>query len=181
MGARADRLLRNACDWRLGAGVARRRPASDAARAILHIDRDCKDEYGRNLCEARLRDFIVRSFKLEPAESLPPTRAPQLRVFMIDGYSQDLPALVFTGLDGDDARLDVYSQMAAPSRDGPNFSFQLNAEDARAARALADGVRRSAEKVAPPLQPAARPRGAGRCRLRRPRRPACTAGRLSWK
>jgi hypothetical protein len=156
-------------------------PAPDrATAAVLYIDRNCTDEYGRDLCEARIRDFIVRSFGLAPAESLPPNRAPQVRAFTIDGYSRDLPALVFTGADGAGARLDIYSQMATPAATG------------RAS--VSPFARRTPAPVGSWRTPSAgrptrfcrrrprRPRrGSPACRLRRLRNRVSTAGRPSWR
>jgi hypothetical protein len=55
------------------------------------FDRDCMDDYGRDLCQLEKWSEIVASFDLEPAEVVQSQGWRGVRVFTIDGYSQDMP------------------------------------------------------------------------------------------
>jgi ketosteroid isomerase-like protein len=54
-------------------------------------DRDCMDEYGRDLCDPAVWGMIVGYFGLESAEAAQAKGQRGVRVFTIDGYSQDMP------------------------------------------------------------------------------------------
>lgn len=55
------------------------------------FDRDCMDDYGRDLCNADRWAAIVSSFDLERAEAVQAQGWRGVRVFTVDGYSQDMP------------------------------------------------------------------------------------------
>lgn len=55
------------------------------------FDRDCMDEYGRNLCDAATWSGIVSSFELQPAEQVQREGWRGVRVFTVNGYSNDMP------------------------------------------------------------------------------------------
>lgn len=63
-------------------------PSEAAAR---EFDRDCMDDYGRDLCDSGRWSAIVSSFGLEPAERVQEQGWRGVRVFTIDGYSRDMP------------------------------------------------------------------------------------------
>lgn len=69
-------------------GIAQELDADAVERAF---DRDCMDDYGRNLCAPEKWHEIVASFQLEPAETLQSQGWRGVRVFTINGYSQDMP------------------------------------------------------------------------------------------
>lgn len=55
------------------------------------FDRDCMDDYGRDLCDREVWAAIVASFGVEPAEQPQQQGWRGTRVFLIDGYSRDMP------------------------------------------------------------------------------------------
>lgn len=57
------------------------------------FDRDCMDDYGRDLCDAGQWATIVSSFGLEPADAVRAQGWRGVRVFTVDGYSQDMPMI----------------------------------------------------------------------------------------
>jgi len=57
------------------------------------FDRDCMDDYGRDLCEAGQWTTIVSSFGLEPADAVQAQGWRGVRVFTINGYSHDMPMI----------------------------------------------------------------------------------------
>jgi hypothetical protein len=59
----------------------------------LDFDRACMDDYGRNLCDQKVWAEIVTAFRLEPAESVQRTGLRGVRVFTINGYSNDMPVV----------------------------------------------------------------------------------------
>jgi hypothetical protein len=67
--------------------------AGDTAAAERPFRRDCHDEYGRNLCDRDLWSGIVASFDLAPAEAVQAAGYRGVRVFLVDGYSNDLPVV----------------------------------------------------------------------------------------
>ncbi len=77
------------------------------------FDRDCMDDYGRDLCDAPMWSDIVASFDLQPAEQVQRQGWRGVRVFTVNGYSNDMPmvSVLATAFDrwGDpvDARLEV--------------------------------------------------------------------------
>jgi len=70
-------------------------PATEAkpAPAPADFDRACRDEYGRDLCDEAVRADIRRRFGVEPAEALAGRGVEGVRVFMVDGYSRDMPLI----------------------------------------------------------------------------------------
>lgn len=59
----------------------------------LPFDRDCMDDYGRDLCDPGQWATIVSSFGLEPAEAVLAQGWRGVRVFTINGYSNDMPMI----------------------------------------------------------------------------------------
>lgn len=57
------------------------------------FDRDCMDDYGRDLCDAGEWATIVTSFGLEPAHAVLAQGWRGVRVFTVDGYSHDMPMI----------------------------------------------------------------------------------------
>jgi hypothetical protein len=57
------------------------------------FDRDCMDDYGRDLCDAGQWARIVSSFGLEPADAERAQGWRGVRVFTVNGYSQDMPMI----------------------------------------------------------------------------------------
>lgn len=55
------------------------------------FDRDCMDDYGRDLCDAAFWSTVVASFGVEPAERVQEQGWRGVRVFTINGYSSDMP------------------------------------------------------------------------------------------
>lgn len=55
------------------------------------FDRDCMDDYGRDLCDAALWSDIIASFELQPAEDVQQQGWRGVRVFTVNGYSNDMP------------------------------------------------------------------------------------------
>ena len=72
------------------------------------FDRDCMDDYGRNLCDQGLWSEIVGTFGVEPAEPMQAQGWRGVRVFTVNGYSNDMPmvSVLATGFDkyGDPVR-----------------------------------------------------------------------------
>lgn len=65
-------------------------PAEEQDRAF---DRDCMDDYGRDLCDAGQWATIVSSFGLESADTVFAQGWRGVRVFTVNGYSQDMPMI----------------------------------------------------------------------------------------
>lgn len=57
------------------------------------FDRDCMDDYGRDLCDAGQWQTIVSSFGMEPVDAVHAQGWRGVRVFTIDGYSRDMPMI----------------------------------------------------------------------------------------
>lgn len=57
------------------------------------FDRACMDDYGRDLCDQGKWSEIVTNLGLEPAEQAQRAGLRGVRVFTVDGYSRDLPAI----------------------------------------------------------------------------------------
>lgn len=55
------------------------------------FDRDCMDDYGRDLCDPALWSDIIASFELQPAEEVQQQGWRGVRVFTVNGYSNDMP------------------------------------------------------------------------------------------
>ena len=63
----------------------------DANPVERDFDRDCMDDYGRDLCAPENWREIVESFDLDPAEGVQAQGWRGVRVFTINGYSRDMP------------------------------------------------------------------------------------------
>jgi len=107
------------------------------------FDSTCMDEYGRRLCDPRVWRAIVGSLGLKPAEDGLGKDAAELRIFMVDGYSHDLPAMVFSDLRGREPRLDIYTLGWARPSGEPSFTVELGERDAFQAVRLARAATRS--------------------------------------
>lgn len=74
----------------LAAALAAAEPgASEAPK----FDRACMDEYGRNLCDPEVRAEIRAKFDVPEAEALAARGVSGVRVFLVDGYSNDRPLI----------------------------------------------------------------------------------------
>ena len=84
------------------------------------FDRACMDDFGRDLCDAGIWTQIVARFGLDDAELAQRQGLRGVRVFTIDGYSDDMPAVLVLASTFDrygkpkNAELEVRRQ---PSRD----------------------------------------------------------------
>lgn len=67
--------------------------AAPEASSSKRGDGVCLDEYGRDLCDPAVRSGIRERFGLEPAETLAREGVEGVRVFMVDGYSNDMPVM----------------------------------------------------------------------------------------
>jgi hypothetical protein len=75
--------------------------AGPAAAAERRFDRDCMDDYARDLCDPAMRARIRDAVDVAPAESLAASGVEGVRVFMIDGYSRDQPLVtILRAADG---------------------------------------------------------------------------------
>ncbi len=90
--------------------------AQDATDDVVEpaFDRDCMDDYGRDLCDPERWGGIVEAFGVEPAEDVQAVGWRGVRIFTIDGYSRDMPmvSVLYTELSDYglplDPRLEVY-------------------------------------------------------------------------
>ncbi len=57
------------------------------------FDRACMDDDGRDLCDQGMWSKIVANFGLEPAELVQRAGFRGVRVFTVDGYGRDMPAI----------------------------------------------------------------------------------------
>lgn len=95
-----------------------------------HFDRDCMDDYGRRLCDPSQWATIVASFGLEPAEQVQAAGWRGVRVFTVNGYSVDMPAVSILASDmagyGDASNATVNVRMAEEEGDSDPTIAQLN-------------------------------------------------------
>ena len=95
-----------------------------------HFDRDCMDEYGRRLCDPSQWETIVASFGLEPAEQVQAAGWRGVRVFTVNGYSVDMPAVSILARDVDEygvaSNATVNVRMAEEEGDSDPTIAQLN-------------------------------------------------------
>lgn len=100
----------------------------EQAEDDLDFDRACMDDYGRNLCNQKVWAEIVTAFRLEPAESVQRTGLRGVRVFTINGYSNDMPVVSILASafaksgEPENAELEVRRQTVSDeSKAGPAF------------------------------------------------------------
>lgn len=74
----------------LAAALAAAEPAG-AAPPVVH--RRCRDEYARDLCDPAVRAAIRAKTGAESAEALVDQGYVGVRVFLVDGYSNDMPVV----------------------------------------------------------------------------------------
>lgn len=82
------------------------------------FDRDCMDEYARNLCNPEVMAKILTKFGMETAEQVQAQGWRGVRVFTVNGYSMDMPMISVLAKGEDkhgapidavlEVRLDVY-------------------------------------------------------------------------
>jgi ketosteroid isomerase-like protein len=109
------------------------------------FDRACMDEYARDLCDEAMRAEIRRRLGAEPAEDLARQGVEGVRVFMVDGYSRDMPMV--SVLWSDPAATPVI-ETRSPSRDGFNLrTAPAKAWTAETTRTLMRLTRTSQERV----------------------------------
>lgn len=84
------------------------------------FDRDCMDDYGRQLCDPLQWAEIVASFDLEPAETVQSEGWRGVRVFTVDGYSHDMPMIAVLAQRFDDLNepIDPVLEIRARVSDG---------------------------------------------------------------
>lgn len=68
-------------------------PVEQEAEDDRPFDRACMDDYGRDLCDEDIWTEIVSKFRLEPAELVQRQGKRGVRVFTVNGYSNDMPAI----------------------------------------------------------------------------------------
>lgn len=109
------------------------------------FDRDCMDDYGRDLCDAGQWTTIVSSFGLEPADAVQAQGWRGVRVFTIDGYSHDMPMIsVLSRGEGPygmplESALDV--RAAKSAIDGPTEVSTLRRDAWSSLQDAAEGLR----------------------------------------
>lgn len=108
------------------------------------FDRLCMDAYARDHCDRGQRDEIERSFRVPPAEFLAKQGWQGVRVFMVDGYSNDMPLLTVLHRRSGPQALEV----RGPSRDVRTLEATPGPELEAAARTLLAST--AASPVAPP-------------------------------
>lgn len=59
----------------------------------VEFDRDCMDDYGRNLCDVSRWGGIVATFGIDTADAAWAKGWRGVRVFTVDGYSSDMPMI----------------------------------------------------------------------------------------
>ncbi len=64
-----------------------------AAVSPPKFDRDCMDEYGRDLCDPATLQAIRATFQALPVDGLARDGWTGVRVYLVDGYSHDLPMI----------------------------------------------------------------------------------------
>lgn len=83
---------------------------------LVVFDRACMDDYGRDLCDESIWTDIVARFGLDSAEIAQRKGLRGVRVFTIDGYSNDMPAVLILASTFDrdgkanNAELEVHRQ-----------------------------------------------------------------------
>lgn len=94
----------------------------------FHFDRACMDDYGRDLCDRDTWADIVSSFGLDSAELAQRQGLRGVRVFTINGYSNDMPAISILASrfdrskEPEDAEVEVRRQpFRDESKAGPPF------------------------------------------------------------
>lgn len=118
------------------------------------FDRDCMDDYGRDLCDPESWRRIVEAFGVESAEDAQANGWRGTRVFAVDGYSRDMPMISVLYADTDqygsplEARLEVRGALEG-NRPAPSLTreawFGLTQSTMRIAElAIAAPVRQSA-------------------------------------
>lgn len=119
-----------------------------AAAEAPKFDRDCMDDYGRNLCDAEVRNDIRDSFRAPPVEMLAKEGWAGVRVYLVDGYSHDLP-MVTIARKGD-GPVEVETRALRPSQEPRVFRTGLGAWGVQLADFYAGQVMISPERVTRP-------------------------------
>lgn len=86
--------------------------AAPATAAGPRFDRDCMDSYGRDLCDAGMLKAIRESFGAPPVDSLVGDGWSGVRVYLVDGYSNDLPMVTIARKAG--GPLEMESRVLRP-------------------------------------------------------------------
>jgi hypothetical protein len=110
--------------------------AGPAAAAERRFDRDCMDDYARDLCQAETLSVIRAKFDVPAAEFLADQGFEGVRVFMIDGYSQDKPLISIFRTGDKAATLEVRALVAGRrlrvmSQPASTWSWELSQTLAR--------------------------------------------------
>ena len=119
-----------------------------AAAAEPKFDRDCMDDYGRDLCDPRMLRAIRESFKAPPVETLAKDGWAGVRVYLVDGYSHDLPMVTITRKDG--GPVEVETRALRPDAEPRVFRTGLGAWGVQLADFYAGLVMTSPERVTRP-------------------------------
>lgn len=131
----------------LGSGAVGSQSGAKASAAEPRpFDRDCMDDYGRDLCDPIMRARIRDKFGVPPAETLAAKGVEGVRVFLVDGYSNDMPLVSILRQAGGDATLEVRAADKPPRL----LSTPASAWDWVLASALSDLVRAAPERATPP-------------------------------
>lgn len=114
-------------------------------------DDRCRDEYGRNLCDPVMRAEIRARFGVPPAEELAVRGVEGVRVFLIDGYSNDRPLVTILREPGARPTLEARAVRQPPGViSAPATAWQWSVTET-----LAGLVRASGER--PPTEPSPTP------------------------
>lgn len=109
-------------------------------------DDRCRDEYGRDLCDPVMLAKIRASFGVPPAEELAARGVEGVRVFLIDGYSNDRPLVTILREPGARPTLEVRAVRQPPGViSAPATAWQWSVGETLAGLVLASGERPLAE------------------------------------
>ena len=118
-----------------------------AGAAEPKFDRDCMDDYGRDLCDAKTLQAIRESFQAPPVETLAKDGWAGVRVYLVDGYSHDLP-MVTIARKGD-GPVEVETRALRPSAEPRVFRTGLGAWGAETAAEVGGHAIALAPSIAP--------------------------------
>lgn len=109
-------------------------------------DDRCRDEYGRNLCDPVMRAEIRARFGVPPAEELAARGVEGVRIFLIDGYSNDRPLVTILREPGAPPTLEVRAVRKPPGViSAPATAWQWSVAETLAGLVRASGERPLAE------------------------------------
>lgn len=112
------------------------------------FDRACMDEYARNLCDAEVLKGIRDRFEAPPVEVLAKDGWAGVRVYLIDGYSHDLP-MVTIARKGD-GPVEAETRALRPVGGPRVFRTEIGPWGVQVADLYAGLVRRSPDRITRP-------------------------------